>query len=125
MELLKCSRLQSKKRNLIYNMFVGDGDTGSFAGVKEACYQKYGDLYSVVEEECVGHIQKRMGSGLREYKQKMKSIPLKDGKGVGVQEGSQIKSSTRCITTSVRPSQTTLEIRMACTTAFGQYSSTE
>ena len=70
------------KRNMIY-VFVGDGDTSSFASVKEACYAKLEECYVIRKEECVGHIQKRMGSGLREYKRKMRSIKLSDSKGVG------------------------------------------
>ena len=71
------------KRILIYNVFVGDGETSSFVRVKEACYAKFGECYVIRKEECVGHIQKRMGSGIREYKRKMHSIKLSDGKGVG------------------------------------------
>ena len=70
-------------RHLVYNTFVGDGDTGSFASVRNACYEKYCAMYTVTKEECVGHIQKRMGSGLREYKRKMQSIKLSDNKSVG------------------------------------------
>ena len=71
------------KRNLIYNVFVGDGETSSFARVKEACYAKFGECYVIRKEVCVRHIQKRMGSGLRKYKMKMRTIKLSDGKGVG------------------------------------------
>ena len=69
-------------RKLIYSTYVGDGDYGSFSVVKDTCLEKYGELYTITKEECVGHIQKRMGSVLREYKRKMKSIKLSDGKGV-------------------------------------------
>jgi len=72
-----------EKRRLIYDIYVGDGDTGSFSGVKRACAEKYGELYNVTKEDCVGHIQKRMGSGLREYKRKKKGIILADGKSAG------------------------------------------
>ena len=72
-----------EKRNMKYVEFVGDGDSGCFGSVKEACYEKYGDGYVVVKEECVGHVQKRMGTGLREYKRKMRGKKLSDGKTVG------------------------------------------
>ena len=72
-----------KKRGLVYEIFVGDGDTGSFGAGKQACHEKFGDVYSIVKEECVGHIQKRMGNGLREFKRKMRGIKLKDGGNVG------------------------------------------
>ena len=37
----------------------------------------------VTKEECVGHVQKRMGARLREYKRKNKGKILEDGKSVG------------------------------------------
>ena len=65
-----------EKHNLVYSTFVGDGDTGTFGRVKEARFVKYGDIYPVEKEECVGHIQKRMGKGLRDYKKSMTSKTL-------------------------------------------------
>jgi len=41
------------------------------------------DLYCVEKEECVGHVQKRMGSALRNYTQDNKGKKLADGKPVG------------------------------------------
>ena len=38
----------------------------------------FGEKYIVVKEECVGHVQKRLGLGLRELKRK-----LSDGKVIG------------------------------------------
>ena len=43
---------------------------------------KYGDDYIVQKEECVGHVQKRLGSSLRQYKNSKKGQKLSDGKGV-------------------------------------------
>ena len=31
-------------RGSVYNIFVGDGDTGTFGTVKEACFEKFGEL---------------------------------------------------------------------------------
>ena len=73
-----------EKHNLVYSTFVGDGDTGTFGRVKEACFVKYGDIYPVEKEECVGHIQKRMGKGLRDYKKSMTSKTLAGEKKKGV-----------------------------------------
>ena len=70
-------------RGLKYCTFVGDGDTGTYGIVRDKCKQVYGDEYPVTKEECVGHIQKRMGSALREYKRKKQGIKLADGKSVG------------------------------------------
>lgn len=70
-------------RSLKYGTFVGDGDTDCFAHVKEECYKKYGNQYTVTKEECVGHVQKRLGTALRKYKLSMKGKKLQDGKTVG------------------------------------------
>ena len=53
------------------------------AAVRDACADKYGDKYIVKKEECVGHVQKRMGTSLREYKRKGRGKKLDDGKTVG------------------------------------------
>ena len=71
-----------EKRNLKYNVMVGDGDTGFFGKICQAVMQKYGDSYTITKEECVGHVQKRMGTNLREYKRKGKNRKLADGKGI-------------------------------------------
>ena len=45
-------------RKLKHKIFIGDGDSKGFAEVTRL--KPYGEL-EVVKEECVGHIQKRMG----------------------------------------------------------------
>ena len=70
-------------RNLEYTTFVGDGDSSSFGRVKEALEKKFGTGYEVKKEECVGHVQKRLGTALRKYKNDKKKQKLSDGKGVG------------------------------------------
>ena len=57
-------------RALKYTEFIGDGDSSTFGKVKEALEITYGDDYSIIKEECVGHVQKRIGASLREYKRK-------------------------------------------------------
>ena len=59
------------KNNLIYHEYLGDGDTSSFKAVVDAKpYQDYN--VSPIKLECVGHVQKRLGTRLRnkvkEYK---------------------------------------------------------
>ena len=61
---------------------MGDGDSRCFGRVKEAISEKYGDNYVACKEECVGHVQKRLGSALRKYKAKIKGQMLSDGKGI-------------------------------------------
>eukprot|EP00112_Aurelia_sp_Birch-Aquarium-sp1_P015466 Seg3426.2 transcript_id=Seg3426.2/GoldUCD/mRNA.D3Y31 product="hypothetical protein" protein_id=Seg3426.2/GoldUCD/D3Y31 len=55
-----------EKRGLKYMIMVGDGDTGCLGAVAKSWKEKYGDDYNITKEECVGHVQKRMGTSLRE-----------------------------------------------------------
>ena len=74
-----------EKKQLRYTMYVGDGDSSCYGKVEEACMKEYPDeSYQVEKEDCVGHILKRMWSGLREYKKKKRCQKLADGKGVRV-----------------------------------------
>ena len=75
--------LSIKQRSLKYIIMVGDGDTGCFGSVHEALKREYGDAYQIKKEECVGHIQKRLGKSLRDLKVQYKGRKLADGKGIG------------------------------------------
>lgn len=63
--------------SLRYTRFIGDGDTNSFKQVFDSA--PYGQKYPVEKIECVGHVQKRMGTRLRKLRDTMKA-PLADGK---------------------------------------------
>ena len=72
-----------EKHKLWYTVYVGDVDSSSFGEVKESLQKKYGDNYPVTKEDCQRHIQKRMGTNLRSYKNKTKGKVLSDGGTVG------------------------------------------
>ena len=72
-----------EKHKLRYTKYVGDDDTGSFGAVKEAVTEKYGEHYPLQKEDCIGHVQKRMGTALISFKNKKRGSVLSDGKGVG------------------------------------------
>ena len=78
-----------EKRGLMYSTFVGDGDC--YGHVKGSC-EKLNIGYYVAKEECVGHIQKRLGTALREYKRKNRGLRLEDGKAI---------SGKNCLTNNV------------------------
>ena len=60
-----------------YLHYIGDGDTCSFLQVCES--KPYGEL--IPEKlECVGHIQKRLGTRLRKLRNDLKGKKLEDGK---------------------------------------------
>ncbi|XP_070579536.1 uncharacterized protein [Ptychodera flava] len=60
-----------------YTTFVGDGDSSAYHAVKNI----YEDV-EIQKEECVGHIQKRMGTRLRRLVDQYKGQKLSDGKGL-------------------------------------------
>ena len=77
-------RRSIEKQNLRYTMYIGDGDTNSFAAeVREKLKEKFGDGSSVTKEDYIGYIQKRMGAALRTYKSKNRGQKLSDGKTIG------------------------------------------
>lgn len=70
-----------EKHSLRYNPFIGDGDSKSY---KKVCKDKpYGKDIVITKEECIGHVQKRMGTRMRNVLKKHQGIKLSDGKGLG------------------------------------------
>ena len=61
------------ERNLQYTEYFGDGDSKAYAEVENVY-----DGIHVEKTECVGHVQKRVGTALRKLKKENKGI---DGKG--------------------------------------------
>lgn len=46
-----------------YGNYIGDGDSKTFNGILDL--NPYGDDFIVVKNECIGHVEKRMGTRLR------------------------------------------------------------
>jgi hypothetical protein len=67
-------------RGLRYTGFIGDGDSKSHPAVVSS--KPYGDV-DIVKKECVGHVQKRMGTALRKLKKASGKKKLSDGKTIG------------------------------------------
>ncbi|GFV36752.1 uncharacterized protein TNCV_2649951 [Trichonephila clavipes] len=71
-------------RSLRYTSYYGDGDSKAFNNVK--------DIYgydSVVKYECIGHVQKRVGSRLRKLKKCTKGLGGKEARKLIVAQLSQ------------------------------------
>lgn len=75
-----CLRSETKL-GVRYVKYLGDGDSKGFQSVLEA--KPYGDEVVIEKLECVGHIQKRLGTRLRNLKKNMKGVDLSDGKPLG------------------------------------------
>ena len=86
MQLSKWFVDRSKNIACEYTVYIGDGETSSFGAVKEALYNKFHNDCPVKKEDCIGHLQKRMGSDLRIYKNKCCGSKLADGKTVGAMQ---------------------------------------
>ena len=65
-----------EKHKLLYTSLYCDGDSKSYDKVKEIYKAKYGK--EVKRLQCVGHVQKRLGTALRRLKKEVKGI---GGKG--------------------------------------------
>lgn len=67
-----------EKHGVKYVKYVGDGDSKTFKGI--ITRNIYGNDVNVQKKECVGHVEKRMGTRLRNAKKANKGI---GGKGKG------------------------------------------
>ena len=71
--ILECFKSSVEKRQLRYLTYIGDGDTKSYQNIV-AANPRPG--YSINKAECVGHVQKRVGKRLRNFKSNNKeSVP--------------------------------------------------
>lgn len=76
------------QNNLIYKEYLGDGDTSSFADVvKSKPYEAYDVI--PVKLECIGHVQKRLGTRLRNM--------VKSHKGTKTPLSGRGKLTDKCI----------------------------
>lgn len=64
--------------NVRYVDYLGDGDSNAYKAVCEA--MPYGADVVIQKQECVGHVQKRMGARLRDLKNRKRGQKLSDGK---------------------------------------------
>ena len=68
-------------RGLQYKDMLGDGDSATYNKIVQR--KPYGDECIPKKLECIGHVQKRVGSRLRRLKSANKGLKLADGKGLG------------------------------------------
>lgn len=67
-------------RGLKYKDMLGDGDSSTYNAIVQS--KPYGDDCIPNKLECIGHVQKRVGSRLRKLKNANKGVKLDDGKGL-------------------------------------------
>ena len=86
-------RRSETKHKLRYVEYIGDGDAGSFAKVVQS--RPYGDSILPQKLECIGHVQKRVGTRLRNLRKEYKNKVLSDGKKLS----GQGRLTDKCINT--------------------------
>ena len=64
-------------RSLMYTTYIGDGDS---KGYNSVCANDPYDGVAIEKEECIGHVQKRIGGNRRELLKTMKGKMLSDGR---------------------------------------------
>lgn len=75
-EMFKCS---IGKYGVVYKNYIGDGGSKTYSGILKAL--PYGNN-EVIKKECIGHVQKRMGTRLRELVKKSVETVKKSGKTI-------------------------------------------
>ncbi|GFV86746.1 uncharacterized protein TNCV_3964761 [Trichonephila clavipes] len=78
--MLRIFNRSEKLHNLKYSNYIGDGDTKTFNAFSEN--KPYGGDHLIQKIECVGHVQKRMGTRLRKLKLEYSKKKLSDGKTI-------------------------------------------
>ncbi|GFU73356.1 uncharacterized protein TNCV_4731731 [Trichonephila clavipes] len=79
--MLRIFNRSEKLHNLKYSNYIGNGDTKTFNALSK--HKPYGDDHLIQKIECVGHVQKRMGTRLRKLKLVYSKKKLSDGKTIG------------------------------------------
>ncbi|GFT74208.1 uncharacterized protein TNCV_4081291 [Trichonephila clavipes] len=125
--MLRIFNRSEKLHNLKYSNCIGDGDTKTFNALSEN--KPYGDDHHIQKIECVGHMQKRMGTRLRKLKLVYSKKKLSDDKTIGgkgrltdslIDKLSHYYGNTiRCNSTSVK------EMRKAIWAVWGHSCSTD
>ncbi|GBL72576.1 hypothetical protein AVEN_127844-1 [Araneus ventricosus] len=110
-------------KSVRYAKYLGDGDSKGFLKISES--KVYEDKLVVEKLECIGHVQKRMGTRLRNLTNKLKSTKLSDGKkisGRGRLRDAQILLIQKYYGLAMRRQLQSQSMR--CPSQFGLYIST-
>ena len=73
--------MRSLQHRMRYKNLISDGDSKSYVLLQRE--EPYGPDHPVIKLDCVGHVQKRMGTALRNLKTKYRGQKLDDGKTIG------------------------------------------
>lgn len=116
--ILEMFQASQQKYGVKYTNYIGDGDSKTYSNIINA--NPYGDT-PVHKKKCIGHVQKRMGSRLRQVKTKTKGLGGKDKL-----TGKMIDKLTVYYGLAIRRHCDSVEnMRTAIWSTYNHYSSTE
>lgn len=78
--ILEMFQRSLEKYGLRYTSYIGDGDSKTFTKIVNS--KPYGEDVVITKKECVGHVQKRMGTRLRELVKKTVQETIVNGKKI-------------------------------------------
>ncbi|GFW22996.1 uncharacterized protein TNCV_3647731 [Trichonephila clavipes] len=104
-------------RSVRYTSYIGDGGSKTFSSITAS--NPYGEDITVSKIECVGHVQKRMGTRLRKLKQM--SSKLSAGKSIGGKGRLTDKMIDLITTTMEMQSEKIKHACRKCERMFGLY----
>lgn len=113
-------------RGLIYEQYIGDGDSKAFLSVSKD--QPYGDQVVIKKLECTAHVKKRMGTRLRNLKKSYAGKKLSDGKslsGKGRLTDKIIDEISYYYGVAIKTSKTVAEMKQAVWAIFHHLSATD
>lgn len=66
--IVEMFRRFDEKFGMKYGTYIGDGHSKTYKGILDS--KPYGEDFEVIKSECIGHVEKRMGSRLRGIKKR-------------------------------------------------------
>lgn len=75
---------RSLEHKMRYTNFVGDGDSSGYLAIT-SCNEgegPYGKEHPVIKSDCINHVAKRLGNGLRNLRKETQTVQTKGGKTV-------------------------------------------
>lgn len=124
---------RSQENNVKIRNYIGDGDSKTYSGVINA--EPYGENFLINKKECVGHVQKRMGTRLRDLVKKTvtdsetktgKKIQKKTLSGKGKLTAKMIDKLTQYYGRAIRfNSNSVEEMKKAIWATYYHYASTD
>ncbi|CAH0551117.1 unnamed protein product [Brassicogethes aeneus] len=116
-----------------FRNYIGDGDSKTYSGVVNA--KPYGEDFLINKKECIGHVQKRMGTRLRELVKKHvvetktkagKTVKRKSLSGKGKLTAKMIDKLTVYYGLAIRRNHDSVEkMKNAIWATYYHYSSTD